>query len=56
MIPAAESSEDVTCMECDAIVEYCAVCEREDCPGTICYRCLRIQIGQMVPQPHPHGG
>jgi hypothetical protein len=53
------NTDDVTvldCSECGAIVEVCSFCERPDCPVKVCYRCLRIDVGQTVDHPHDHGG
>jgi hypothetical protein len=56
MTPPEERQEAPTCNQCGASVECCAFCEQQDCPETICYRCLRIALGQSLPQPHVHGG
>ncbi len=39
------------CRTCGTAMELCAFCEREDCRRAICYRCLRIQVGQALPHP-----
>lgn len=44
------------CTRCDVVVEVCAFCEQEVCREPICYRCLRIQLGQSMAHPHVHGG
>lgn len=44
------------CTRCGIGIEICALCERENCPHAICYRCLRIELGQSLAHPHPHGG
>jgi hypothetical protein len=44
------------CQRCDVVVEACFFCEREECPDKLCYRCVRIALGQEVPEPHRHGG
>ena len=46
----------VKCTRCDAVVEVCAVCERDVCGDAVCYRCLRIEVRQAIRQPHIHGG
>jgi hypothetical protein len=51
-----EPTETLVCLECRAEVECCAFCERDDCSETICYKCLRIALGQALAQPHVHGG
>ena len=48
--------ESPSCERCETVVEVCAFCEREGCPRTICYRCLRIDLRSALPQPHLHGG
>ena len=53
---SSDESSDVVCRGCGTVVEICAFCERGDCPETICYRCLRIELVQSLPQPHVHGG
>jgi hypothetical protein len=49
-------SSGPSCKECSTGVEYCAFCEREDCPEMMCYRCLRAALGLLLPEPHVHGG
>ncbi len=44
------------CSRCQIAIEWCAVCEREDCRERLCYRCVRIAFRQEVRQPHGHGG
>lgn len=44
------------CSRCGKTVEECAVCERAECPHKMCYRCLRIEIGESMDHPHDHGG
>lgn len=44
------------CTRCGVEVERCAGCEEEHCDATICYACLRIQLGQSLAHPHQHGG
>lgn len=56
MTPTEERRRPWACAVCGALVELCAFCEREGCPETICYRCLRIELGQSLPHPHVHGG
>lgn len=56
MSPAEEPPPPLTCTRCDAVVELCAFCEREDCRVAICYRCLCEQLGLSLAEPHAHGG
>ena len=56
MTPAEEDRQTPACIRCSVIVECCAFCEREDCTETFCYRCLRIEFRESLPQPHVHGG
>jgi hypothetical protein len=44
------------CVSCGDPVEICEACEREDCEATTCLECLRVEVGQALPQPHTHGG
>jgi hypothetical protein len=44
------------CVECRTIVDECAFCERADCPEIVCSRCLRVELRESAPEPHPHGG
>jgi hypothetical protein len=44
------------CSRCDKPLDCCAFCEEADCSDCICYRCLRVALGQAVPEPHAHGG
>jgi hypothetical protein len=53
--PPEERGQDAMCKECDAHVEYCAFCEREDCSELICYRCLRQALGQSLSHPLLYG-
>jgi hypothetical protein len=51
-----ENRQAPTCRGCGVAVECCAFCEQDDCTETICYRCLRTQFRESLPQPHIHGG
>jgi hypothetical protein len=44
------------CSKCGKPIEVCACCEKPDCEPAICYACLRVAVGQALPQPHAHGG
>jgi hypothetical protein len=58
MTPGAEVRAPLACTTCGRVIEVCSFCERADCPaGSICYRCLRIELKQQpLVQPHGHGG
>ncbi len=56
MTPTEEPGGTLTCTRCGVTVELCAFCEREECPEAICYRCLRMGLGESMAQPHAHGG
>ena len=56
MTSAGQQRREVTCKRCRTVVEFCALCERGECPDPLCYRCVRITLGQEIPQPHSHGG
>jgi hypothetical protein len=44
------------CTRCGIVIELCSFCERAQCPEAICGRCLRIELGESMAQPHAHGG
>jgi hypothetical protein len=44
------------CTRPGVVIEFCAFCERPECPDAICARCLRIELGESMAQPHAHGG
>jgi hypothetical protein len=44
------------CTRCGVVIELCAFCERAQCPDAICARCLRIELGESMAQPHARGG
>jgi hypothetical protein len=46
----------LVCTRCGVAIELCGFCERAECPEAICARCLRIQLGESMDQPHAHGG
>jgi hypothetical protein len=56
MTTSPARDERPLCSQCEGVVEVCAVCEREDCPEPMCYRCLRVEVRQSLPHPHAHGG
>jgi len=56
MTSTDEPGRTPTCTSCAVIVQLCAFCERGDCPEAICYRCLREDLGESIPELHPHGG
>jgi len=52
-----ESPEASTvCWDCGVPIECCEVCGDEPCPQAVCLRCLRLAVGQSVPEPHIHSG
>jgi hypothetical protein len=53
---SAQAQVMTACRVCGVDVERCAGCERERCGAMICYRCLRLQLGQSLAHPHVHGG
>ncbi len=55
-MPGEQQGMVLTCTLCGSVVELCAFCERDGCGQTICYRCLRIQLGQSIAHLHVHGG
>lgn len=55
MLPA-DRRDPAACTQCHVVIELCSFCEKEVCRDTICYRCLRIQLGQSMAHPHVHGG
>jgi hypothetical protein len=55
-VTTTEDRPAPNCTGCGVVVEGCGFCEREDCPETICSRCLRIELRESLPQPHAHGG
>ena len=46
----------IACSRCGIAIECCTLCEKTDCRERLCYRCVRIAIGQELRQPHAHGG
>jgi hypothetical protein len=50
------STEVLVCAGCDRRVEWCAFCDREDCPVAICERCVQVELREEVAEPHGHGG
>jgi hypothetical protein len=45
-----------SCSRCGVVIDGCAFCERQECRELLCYRCVRITLGQEIAQPHRHGG
>jgi hypothetical protein len=56
MTPIGASDVTLVCTRCGVAIELCAFCERAACPEAICARCLRIELGESMAQPHAHGG
>ena len=46
----------VECAGCGKRLECCEACERKDCDAAACFECLSAKVGQLLPQPHLHGG
>jgi hypothetical protein len=44
------------CSRCNRPIDCCEFCDATKCRAPICYGCLRVAVGQAVPQPHAHGG
>lgn len=44
------------CSAWERNIEVCACCAEPEGEAAICNGCLRLAIGQGVPQPHAHGG
>jgi hypothetical protein len=51
-----DESGILICTSCGAVIDLCAFCERAPCPEAICYRCLRVALGDWMAEPHTHGG
>ncbi len=51
-----EAQVTSTCSVCSAAIEACSFCDEPDCPRGLCYECVSVALGQLVPQPHGHGG
>ena len=51
-----ENRRIAACCRCDTETDCCAFCDEPDCERAICYRCVRIALGQGVANCHPHGG
>jgi hypothetical protein len=45
-----------SCSGCGRPIDCCEFCDAADCGTPICHGCVRVVLGQAVPQPHPHGG
>jgi hypothetical protein len=46
----------LVCKGCERGIEVCAFCDEDGCGEEICYRCLLVELGETVSQPHQHGG
>ena len=44
------------CSNCGDEIHWCEFCDDPDCPIALCYGCVHLALGEMVPQPHVHGG
>ncbi len=52
----AEPAPPMRCSTCDDELDGCWFCDEPDCPNPACYGCTSVATGQIVPQPHAHGG
>lgn len=50
------AERSLVCRTCQREIECCYFCEAEDCPEACCYRCMVVELGEFLPQPHEHGG
>jgi hypothetical protein len=50
------STEVLVCSGCERGLECCAFCDEDGCSTPICSRCVRLELREEVPEPHPHGG
>jgi hypothetical protein len=46
----------IVCHGCDRAIETCAFCENDRCGEAVCYRCLIVELGESIAEPHAHGG
>jgi hypothetical protein len=46
----------LTCSQCGDEIDCCEFCDDPDCPVLLCYGCVHLALGEMVQQPHAHGG
>lgn len=46
----------LVCSDCRREIDCCEFCDRTDCRAGVCYRCVNLALGQLIPQPHVHGG
>ena len=44
------------CAECGTRIECCEFCDEAACQAAICFECVNTDLGQVLPQPHAHGG
>ncbi len=47
---------ETRCTNCGDAIEVCDGCDEPQCGAPICYDCLHVALGQVMPQPHSHGG
>jgi len=45
-----------TCSHCGIGIEGCEFCDEADCQAALCFDCVNEELGQIVSQPHTHGG
>ena len=50
------AEQAIVCRGCDRTMEVCSFCENEGCGEAVCYRCLIVDLGETIVEPHGHGG
>ena len=51
-----DQAAELSCSACDAGIDRCEFCEETDCAKPVCYECMTVALGQVLWQPHVHGG
>jgi hypothetical protein len=46
----------LACSACGRTIDCYAFCDEETCEVACCYRCLWVELGVSLAQPHQHGG
>jgi hypothetical protein len=49
------SDQRLVCSGCRRAIEWCAVCDRENCQAALCYACLVKVLREPVRQQDPRG-
>ncbi|MGH2571976.1 MAG: hypothetical protein ACRDGU_00535 [Actinomycetota bacterium] len=44
------------CSECGYEIDCCEFCDERDCGPAICCECVHLALGELIAQPHTHGG